>query len=122
MHPDRIRIRCESCNNIVSFPATQAGSTQECGVCNANIDVPDSSTDFYDPNLEAQRHQDQVSEFERQQAIGKKQQEQYQRQLDDWEEVLQRKQQEATKMSAMIDRWNVLAERFEKLIARWDKD
>jgi molecular chaperone GrpE (heat shock protein) len=122
MPSDPIHIRCESCDNVVSFPASQAGSTQECAVCNAYIDVPDSSTDSYDPNQEEQKHEDQVREFNRQQEIAKKQMEQYQRQLDDWEEILQRKQQEANKMSAMIDRWNAIAERFEKLLARWETD
>ena len=122
MPSERIRIRCDSCKNTVSFPAAQAGTTQECGSCGQYIDVPDSSTDFYDPNKGAEKYQDQVSEFDRQQEIARRQIEQYQRQLDDWEEILQKKEQEADKMSAMIDRWNALAERFEKLLARWEKE
>jgi hypothetical protein len=90
MGSDRIRIRCESCNNVVSFPATQAGSTQECGVCSAYVDVPDSSTDFQDPNREVQKYQDQISEVDRQQEIARRQIEQYQHQLDAWEEILKK--------------------------------
>jgi hypothetical protein len=122
MTSDRIRIRCESCQKVVSFPAHQAGTTQECGACGQYIDVPDSSTDIYDPNREAQKYHDQTSEFDRQQKVAKEQLEQYHRQLDDWEEVLQKKQLEGERAMALIDRWNAIAERFEKLLDRWEKE
>src|SRR5579859_4981240 len=116
MPSEPIRVRCDECENVVAFPATLAGTTQECPECRAYVDVPDSSTEFYDPNREVQKYENQVYEVDRQQEIARRQLEQYQRQLDEWETVLQRKKQETEQMFAMIERWNSLAERFEKLL------
>lgn len=83
---DKIRVRCEHCDDVVEFDHEYAGSVQECPGCGTYTDVPDSSTEPTDP---------EPLKFE--------------------EQVLVRMEETLDRWNTLADRFEKLLQRWEKI-------
>ncbi len=106
-----IELSCGECGQTVTFAFADSGTVQNCPECGCLLDVPEATRE---PTIDDQQ-------LEIYHATNLRQQQQYQRQLDGFDHVLARQQENSERAAQLLDRWHALAERLERLLSDWER-
>jgi hypothetical protein len=125
----KISLRCPGCDEVIAFPGSEAGTVQDCPECGGWVDVPEltRSPRGDDPYVNAQEQL--WTEAHRQNAENdalieksKIAHEESRRQLEQSARFQDQAEASFHRFASLIERWEGLTDRFEKLLNKQDPD
>lgn len=131
MSEERIEFACEDCGETMSYPVSDIGTVQQCPHCGEYVDVPEerdqSAYEGLSEDERARMYDEQALECGRQQEVTRRQldvgaalQEETRRQLEDDRRYIASRDEQFQKITQFLGRCEALADRFERVLERWE--